>query len=96
MSPLRFKRGCSRIIGRNGAGKSTLLKILTGITEPTEREGVDQRAGRELAGGWNRVSPGTDGTGEYIPERRHPGNDSEGNKTKISMKLLNLLKSKNS
>ena len=25
------------IIGRNGAGKSTLLKILSRITEPTER-----------------------------------------------------------
>ena len=26
------------IIGRNGAGKSTLLKILSRITEPTDRQ----------------------------------------------------------
>ena len=32
------------IIGRNGAGKSTLLKILSRITEPTERPRRDPRA----------------------------------------------------
>ena len=63
---------CSGSIGRNGAGKSTLLKILSRITEPTAGTvSVSGRVGSP-ARGRHGLSPGADGPGEHLPERRHP------------------------
>ena len=63
------------VIGRNGAGKSTLLKVLSRITEPTERPGRPPRPGRQPAGSRDRVPPGADRPGEHLPERGDPGHE---------------------
>ena len=60
------------IIGRNGAGKSTLLKILSRITEPTDRRVNAARPGRQPAGGRHRLPSGTDRPREHLPQRRDP------------------------
>ena len=43
------------IVGRNGAGKSTLLKLLTRVTAPTAGHDRAPRAGRQPAGGRDRL-----------------------------------------
>ena len=64
------------IIGRNGAGKSTLLKILSRITEPTERPRRALRTRREPAGSRHRLSSRADRPREHLSQRRDPRHDA--------------------
>ena len=71
------------IIGRNGAGKSTLLKILSRITEPTQRPGRDPRPRLQPAGSRHRLPPGTDRPRKHLHERHDPGHAQEGDRPQV-------------
>ncbi len=63
------------IIGRNGAGKSTLLKLLSRITEPTDRPGRHLRPRRLTLGSRHGLSPRPDRPRKRLPQRRLPRHD---------------------
>jgi ABC-type polysaccharide/polyol phosphate transport system ATPase subunit len=71
------------IIGRNGAGKSTLLKILSRITEPTNRQNRTLRARRFAARSRHGFSSRINRQRKHLFERRDFRNAADGNRQKV-------------